>query len=943
MRRGARTPLHSSAKVGNFLERYSGRVILAAIVITLLLCVPLLIMGTDEQASSDPAGEIFDLRDDINDRFAPSVHGASFMVESPTGDILTQASLWELYRNEQRLREEDRKGALAPEGLPSQPYLFEAFDIDADRPFVGTYSLADAVADVLQSRPEYDTTLETATDEQVKLAVHQLFSDPDTSGLRESLSIKAQSEKRVVGGNEIDYWTSPALVFGVLADNEKLGGGTLDIGVGGGETVQDKEEFNRNVQQMLRGDQLNFDLWGIAIDANLEGASEGQTAGIFIMFTVIAAVLVAGLSLRSYWAVALTGAGLGTLIIWLKGISSLIGLKEGLIVDLIVPIAMISLGIDFALHSLRRYREEKGHGFAPRLALRTGFAGVLGALALAMASGVIAFLSNTASGIESVIQFGIAASIAMVTSFIILGVVVPLAMMRIDRLRDPAPAPPSRKAHLMTLVNSFGVAVLTGTAVIFLVAVSRPLGLAVLLATVVGSLAVPLLVMRRRQSRRGPATASAEPETSTPALVEPGGWFVHLVSGIARYRLIVLPVFAGITLAAVLFATKLEATFDVKDLFASKSDFVVSLDKLDEHIGERGGEPGTIYVKGDLTDPQALAAIVQFVQDLEENPNIARQADGEVQVSTTVVTLMRRLTGNDYALSRAAAETGVQITDTDGDGLPDSRAQVEAVFTYMLAEGVPLDESILVYTPGQVREVLFHDPGGNEEDVTILSVAIPGTREQQNVVAARDSLTDDLTILSESPAITYAGLTGSPFTRLTQLEATSETLQRSLPIAAAAALILLLIAMRSFRYAVVTIIPIGLVVAWLYGLMYLTGFGLNYVTATIGAVSIGVGIDYSIHMTERFREEMHRASDKLQALRQAASGTGVALLASAASSIVGFAILGFAPMPMFSSYGILTAVMIFLALLASLVVLPSLLLLVTPKKHVEETPGTSEA
>jgi predicted RND superfamily exporter protein len=112
-----------------------------------------------------------------------------------------------------------------------------------------------------------------------------------------------------------------------------------------------------------------------------------------------------------------------------------------------------------------------------------------------------------------------------------------------------------------------------------------------------------------------------------------------------------------------------------------------------------------------------------------------------------------------------------------------------------------------------------------------------------------------------------------------------------------------------------------------------TGFALNYVTATIGAVSLGVGIDYSIHMTERFREEMRRAPNKIQALRQAADGTGVALLASAVSSIVGFVIMGFAPMPMFSSYGILTALMIFLALAASVIVLPSLLLLVTSKKR----------
>jgi predicted RND superfamily exporter protein len=55
----------------------------------------------------------------------------------------------------------------------------------------------------------------------------------------------------------------------------------------------------------------------------------------------------------------------------------------------------------------------------------------------------------------------------------------------------------------------------------------------------------------------------------------------------------------------------------------------------------------------------------------------------------------------------------------------------------------------------------------------------------------------------------------------------------------------------------------------------------------------------------------------------------MALVASAATSVLGFTIMAFAPMPLFSSYGILTAVMIFLAAAAALLVLPSLLLLVT--------------
>jgi len=159
------------------------------------------------------------------------------------------------------------------------------------------------------------------------------------------------------------------------------------------------------------------------------------------MFTVIAAVMVVGNSLRSYWAMALTGVGLGALMIWLKGISNLIGLKGGLTIELIVPIAMIALGVDFAVHAIRRYQEEKALGYAPSRALRVGFAGVLGALALAMLSDGIAFLSNTASGIEAIVHFGIAAGIAAASSFLVLGIIVPLAAMRIDEIRRQRPGP----------------------------------------------------------------------------------------------------------------------------------------------------------------------------------------------------------------------------------------------------------------------------------------------------------------------------------------------------------------------------------------------------------------------------------------------------------------------------------------------------------------------
>lgn len=928
----------------DFLERHSLRVILGVTAFSFLLVIPMITMAPDEIGSSDPSGEVFDLQEDIDDRFQSPIHGASFIVESRDGDVLTQPVLAELYRNEQNLLEADRNRTLSPEDLPSQTYLYSSFDLDTNRPIVGVSTIADAVQGVLANDPRFGTSLEEASDEQVKIAVHLVLSAPETSGLVDTLAVDATHEPRMVGGMEIDYWTAEAMLFNVLADNEKLGGGTLSIGASGGEETLDKEEFNRNAQEILRGEQRNFRLWGIAIDVNLESNDEGQVAGMFIMFTVIAAVLVVGVSLRSYWAMALTGVGLGFLMIWLKGITALIGIKGGLVIELIVPIAMISLGVDFAVHALKRYQEERDLGYDPVRALRIGLAGVGGALVLAMFSDSIAFLSNTSSGIEAVIHFGVAAAVAVGSSFIVLGIVVPLAMMRIDCIRAVRPGAASVIMRVFTVSNGIGAAVLSGTAVIFLVAVSEVLGLAVLVGVILGFIVLPVFVLSRRSGGRGPVPDAGQEEQPSGRQETGGDSIVEaIVGGLAGFAPAVLLVTVAVTAATVVFALKLEPTFDVQDFFDNSSDFVVSLDKLDEHVQERGGEPGIIYIRGDLTQHQSLAAIQDFIDALPNNEYLARDASGVVQTGTTILDTLRRITGNDYARAQISQATSVEITDSDDDGIPDSQEQLAAVYGYIVQNGVPLDALTLLYDPDQVRESLYHDPTGGDPEVTIMTVGIIGSREQANVTAAGDALRLELDRLTASPSIEKAGLTGSPFTREAQLNATTKTLQLSIPIAAAGALLLLLVAMRSVRYAVVTIIPIGLVVAWLYGFMQLSGFALNFVTATIGAVSVGVGIDYSIHMTERFREELERSPDKMTALRRAAKGTGVALVASAASSIVGFGILGFAPMPLFSSYGILTAVMIFLALAASILVLPSLLVLVTRKPTAEHAVTSPDA
>ena len=858
--------------------------------VTLVLIFPLFLLAPDEQASSNPPGEVYELQKEIDRKFPTPLHFASFVMEAHQGDVLSKSVLLDLKVNRNRLIELDLTGDLAvtEEGnqrgtLKKQSYLANYYDFDLGIQIDGIISVVDAVEVFLASQ---NLILESATEEQIKLAFHHIMSNPQFSNVKDLISTKAHSTKRTVLGQEIDYWVAPVMVFHALADNSKLGGAGLEIGMGGGPDVINKEHLNRSIGSVMEGSGKNYEIWGIAIDANLESEDEGKKAGVFIMFTAIAAVLVVGLSLNSYWATAITGVGLAVLMVWLKGVSALLGLKSGLVIDLVVPIGMISLGVDFVVHAVRRYREELSQGNDPKLSFTLGYTSVLGALLLAMASDSIAFLSNLSSNIEAVIHFGCAAAIAVISSFFILGVVAPLLTMKIDQL--------------MSQVQFISFCI------VFLIM-------------------LPILILSKN-TRAESSDKTGKPEIKSLNQDR----FAHIVSKIvtlaATNVLLVIFVTVIVTSYSLYAALKLTPSFDVKDFFDSESDFVVGLDKFDEFIA--GGEPGVTYVKGDLTDPTVYEDMRIYIDSLREIDFVGQTPSGEVTFGLNALNLLTTLMRNSFAVSVVEDATGISITDTNNDGIPDTRNQINMIFEYSLVNGVWGDDKNMILRPDQVQGAIYHSAG--EESLTTIQFQMPGTRDQAVVTAALKEITPAVLELEKHSSLSRVALTGSPFQREVQLSESTRTLYTSLPIAMIAATLLLLVTMRSFRYAVVTVIPIGLVVAWLYGVMYIFGFSLNFVTAMIGAISIGVGIDYSIHMTVRFREEFNRSESKIAAIQKAARGTGVALVASAASSVVGFAIMGFAPMPMFASYGQLTSLMIGFALISSLVVLPALLIMVTP-------------
>jgi uncharacterized protein len=464
----------------------------------------------------------------------------------------------------------------------------------------------------------------------------------------------------------------------------------------------------------------------------------------------------------------------------------------------------------------------------------------------------------------------------------VLGIVVPAAIALID---ERVQGRTVRGRRVLSVGGGIGAASMAMATVLFTVFLAPPVGLGLLVGYVIVFLLVPLAIAGRLPRAKA---------SDRPAEAVGQGAFAHLlgraVTAVAARRVVVLPLVGVLSIGAAVLALQVPASFDVEDFFAPDTDSVGGLDALDEHVGAQGGEEAVILIESDLTDAAVLTAMEAFADRIGalEGGLLARGGDGRVEVDRSALAVLE----GTSLLSSTEAERVVALADAT--------------------------------RPMAAR----------------LSVGLVGSRAQENVAAARELLEPLVDQLGAELAALHPGsratLTGGPIVRQASLEAVSRSLQTSLPVAIVLCLLVAWVAMRSLRYALVSLVPIVLVVAWLYGFMEVAGYSINLVTATIGAISIGIGIDFAIHVTMRYREELTSSATRMAALDRTVAGTGVALVGSTASSVIGFAILAFAPMPLFASYGLLTAVMIALALLASLLVLPGLLLLVSREPRPPE-------
>lgn len=169
-----------------------------------------------------------------------------------------------------------------------------------------------------------------------------------------------------------------------------------------------------------------------------ESESEMSRLLLLSMFLIVLILLA---QYRRVSDVLIGLVGLVTSIVWMTGFGVLLGPDYlGLIgpfsqMAMIIPVLLVGLGIDYSIHLTSRYREEQSHGQSPAAASRMAVLTVGGALSLATVTTMVGFLTNAASPMAPIRDFGILVAIGVLGAFIVMTGLVPATRHLLDGRR----------------------------------------------------------------------------------------------------------------------------------------------------------------------------------------------------------------------------------------------------------------------------------------------------------------------------------------------------------------------------------------------------------------------------------------------------------------------------------------------------------------------------
>ena len=395
-----------------------------------------------------------------------------------------------------------------------------------------------------------------------------------------------------------------------------------------------------------------------------------------------------------------------------------------------------------------------------------------------------------------------------------------------------------------------------------------------------------------------------------------------------KLKLISVALLIGVSGYGYISFTNLDTVFNFTDFLPEDDPVVATLAVLTDEFGGGFGETTSVLLEGEnLATPEIHNAIIDAINDLAGADNVV--VFGENVANESVVASIGSMLLPQNALPGSPPQTpdmelisglmsyGVQVMSGEGlDALKvSSTGDVDSLYKFLLVNDPATFSGSLflneeeVFTAQQIKITTSAGSEGSRQLTEDIYAAFqPVINLGVDVAATNDSIVtnsvSDLISASQFQSLVFAILSSMIFL-----------------------IIYYWIDLRRPFLGVVTIFPVIAIVMGTYLGMNLLDIPLNPVTATLTGIAIGIGVPFVIHVTNRFREALNNDSNPVTAITSTLKTTGGSLFGSAFTTMAGFGILTTSTLKPFQQMGQVVLVSIGFALVASILILPTLLVL----------------
>jgi predicted RND superfamily exporter protein len=385
--------------------------------------------------------------------------------------------------------------------------------------------------------------------------------------------------------------------------------------------------------------------------------------------------------------------------------------------------------------------------------------------------------------------------------------------------------------------------------------------------------------------------------------------FMRKIStGILHHQKKIFVVTLLVTIVMGFGVTQLRTSFSMTQFIPQNNQALELFNKISDDFPSASQDQEFVLIEGNVATFATLRGISQTLVNLEDNSFIARKSDGSIKTESIIAIIRNAVLNNDSLISKFNLDRSTDIPKTDADA--------GALFDYLYNS----EE----YST-QVKSVLHRGKTGYSATVIRIyfnsSFQTASSDETKELETIQKQLKKELVSYGDASSI----ITGELFITLTIMTSLTQSQILSTGISFILASLILIVIFRNPLLGAIAMIPVVFSIIWVLGSMYFIGYTLNVLTITVTCITIGVGVDYAIYITQRFRLIANKIGDATKAVEETVSRTGSAVFIAAISSMLGFGILVTAPIPPQVQFGLITSITLVYSLLTSIIVLPLVL------------------